>query len=616
MELGNAGQHGAFLIAQGQTEFQQLFALFHPLALDHAGHPQLHPFKVVERNAALGNFLLLLFFLFGLLFLLFLLGFGLFFLLVPAAESFQLLLHVDAGEQGFALADLDAVGQHSEAGQGFPGFEGFVGQAQLLKDPGGGGGHDGLNEHSHKAHAFRQGQQHVAQQALLFGVLTQHPGLGQVDVFIAFADDLPDFGQGLGELQLVHLFCHGLRQRGAVGAQLVPHGLVGCFVPSGDYAAKVLFDHRHRAADQVAQVIGQVGVHAGEEGFVGVVAVRAEGHFAHEVIAQGVHAVAGHDGLGIDHVALGFAHAVRAEEQPAVAEHLLGQGQPQGVEHDGPVDGVEAHDFLAHQMHVGGPVFLEQLVVIGAVAQGGDVIGQGVDPHIHGMLGVEVHGHAPLHAGAADAQILQAGLEEIVDHFIGALGGLDKLGMGFDVVDHPVLILAHTEEIAFLLHGLAGAAAVRTHLLAILVHQLGGGPEGFAGGAVHAFVFGLVNVALLVELAEDFLDDPGVAVFRGADEIVVVDVHQLPQLLGFGHDLVHVLDGGHARFGGLLLDLLAVLVGAGEEVGVIPLHLLEPGHGVGGHGGVGVADGHVAGGVVDGRGDVVGLFLIHGNHSF
>ena len=40
------------------------------------------------------------------------------------------------------------------------------------------------------------------------------------------------------------------------------------------------------------QIVHQVGVHAGQQRLVGVVAVGAEGHLAHQVIAQRVHAVA------------------------------------------------------------------------------------------------------------------------------------------------------------------------------------------------------------------------------------------------------------------------------------------------------------------------------------
>ena len=82
-------------------------------------------------------------------------------------------------------------------------------------------------------------------------------------------------------------------------------------------------------------------------------------------------------------------------------------------------------------------------------------------------------------------------------------------------------------------------------------------------------------------------------VIRGADEAVVGDVHQLPQVLdslGALHDVVYELLGGDAGFPGFVLDFLAVLVGAGEEHDLTAPQALVAGHGVGGHGAVGVAD--------------------------
>ena len=97
-------------------------------------------------------------------------------------------------------------------------------------------------------------------------------------------------------------------------------------------------------------------------------------------------------------------------------------------------------------------------------------------------------------------------------------------------------------------------------------------------------------------------------VVGGADEAVVADIQQLPQILDGGDDLVHILLGLDAGVGGLVLDLLAVLVGAGQEHHIIPLHPLEAGQCVTGHGGVAVADVQLVAGVVDGGGDVE-LFL-------
>ena len=51
-----------------------------------------------------------------------------------------------------------------------------------------------------------------------------------------------------------------------------------------------------------------------------------------------------------------------------MADDVLGQWQPQRMEHDWPVDRVEAHDFLADHVDIRRPVLLEVGVVIRAVA--------------------------------------------------------------------------------------------------------------------------------------------------------------------------------------------------------------------------------------------------------
>ena len=103
-------------------------------------------------------------------------------------------------------------------------------------------------------------------------------------------------------------------------------------------------------------------------------------------------------------------------------------------------------------------------------------------------------------------------------------------------------------------------------------------------------------------------------VVGGADEAVIGDVHQLPQIQhapGALHDIVHKGFGLHARLPGLVLDLLAVLVGAGEEKHVAALQPFIAGHGVGGHGTVGVADVELIRGVIDGRGDIKCVVILH-----
>ena len=80
-----------------------------------------------------------------------------------------------------------------------------------------------------------------------------------------------------------------------------------------------------------------------------------------------------------------------------------------------------------------------------------------------------------------------------------------------------ICILAHTEEICFLLGVHARAAAVR----AAAVLELQFRPEGFAGRAVPALVFRLVDVALIVKLLENFLYTFLMVLICCADKIVI-----------------------------------------------------------------------------------------------
>ncbi len=73
-------------------------------------------------------------------------------------------------------------------------------------------------------------------------------------------------------------------------------------------------------------------------------------------------------------------------------------------------------------------------------------------------------------------------------------------------------------------------------------------------------------------------------------------------------DLVGELLRRDAGGGGGALDLLAVLVGAGEEEGIVAEQAVAAGDDVGGDGGVGVADVRARVDVVDRRGEVE-LFL-------
>ena len=95
-----------------------------------------------------------------------------------------------------------------------------------------------------------------------------------------------------------------------------------------------------------------------------------------------------------------------------------------------------------------------------------------------------------------------------------------------------------------------------------------------------------------------------VPVGGGADEVVVGQAHPVPERAELGGDFIGELLRSLSRGLRGALDLLSVLVGAGEKVSVEAHHALAPGNGVAGNGGVGVPDVRARVHVVDRRRDV------------
>ncbi len=138
------------------------------------------------------------------------------------------------------------------------------------------------------------------------------------------------------------------------------------------------------------------------------------------------------------------------------------------------------------------------------------------------------------------------------------------------------------------------------------VHQVPLQIEGFTIVAIKAAVLPKVDVAALVDPAEDLLDHPHVVGVGGADETIVADVQFVPSLAELGADAIHKLLNRQAGPAGRLYHLVAVLVGAGLEAGLHPQEAMKPGQGIGHHRGIGMAQVGLGVDVIDGSGEVVG----------
>ena len=345
-----------------------------------------------------------------------------------------------------------------------------------------------------------------------------------------------------------------------------------------------------------------------DDRLVAVIAILAERHLAQEEIAELVHAIGIGERERVDHVADRLRHLLTAIEQESVRENPPRHVDAGRHQKRRPIDRVKAHDVLADHMKIGGPQALEPRLVIGK-ADGGDVIGERIHPDIHHMLGIARHRHAPVEGGARDRQVLKAGAHE-ARHLVQPLARQNEIRNLVVEVEQLILVGGEAEEIALLLHPFDRRSGLGREPRAVLVQMgLVFGVIGLIADRVPAGIFVEIDVTGCLHPPPDRLRGPIMARLGGADEIVVGAV----QPLDHGAETRHVAIQQVLRRQTIprrrLLDLLAVLVGAGEKEHVIAVEALKARDGIGRDHLIGVADMRRAVRIGNRGGDgVAGLF--------
>src|SRR5690348_14382914 len=303
-------------------------------------------------------------------------------------------------------------------------------------------------------------------------------------------------------------------------------------------ATEVARNHGQGAAGQVAQVVSQVGVVALHQSVEGKRAVLPEYDFPQQEIAQGVAAHSFHDGFGAHHVAAGLRHLVVLEEQPAVCHNRFRQGQAGSHQKRRPIDAVEAHDFLANHVHVGRPVTLEALLVGGigrAEANGGTVVAERVQPHVDHVPAVVRHRHAPAEGAARHRKVAQTGAHER-RHLVASRLRTYEIRLIAVQLQQLFLKSRELEKVIFLAHRFCGPSALWARR-----SRTGGIHVEFVENAILPGVLALVDETVVAQAAEHLLYAALVLRVCGADELVVAQPQQLPELAEAGGNLVRPL---------------------------------------------------------------------------
>ncbi len=424
----------------------------------------------------------------------------------------------------------------------------------------------------------------------------QLPGRRVINIFVGAGYKTPYRFDGVIDFQLIHMFLIR-NQCGFCQFDQIRIHIQGYGRAVFQFAVVIFFHHADRTVQQVAQIVGQVCVDTVDESVAAEVTVTAQIDFPQQEITDCVCSEFVNQAVWVNHVADGLAHLGAVHYQPAVTIHFFRDFFFHGHQHDRPDDGMETHDLLAHQMDICRPVFFEHFF-IRFITDGSHVVQQGVKPYIDYMLGIEGRLDTPVKGSAGYAQIFQSLLDK-VDHLVAAGHRLDKIRMLVNVLQHAVRILAHLEEIAFFLHLFYGTAAVR----AVAVYQLMLGPEGFAGHTVPAFIVFLVNVTFIINLLHHGLHHFFVAFLGGAKKIIVGNFQPFPQALEGSHDFIYIFNGRNPQVFRLTLNLLAVLIAAGEEKDIFPFGPVIAGNGIRHRGAVSMTDVQFFTGIINRRGN-------------
>ena len=242
-------------------------------------------------------------------------------------------------------------------------------------------------------------------------------------------------------------------------------------------------------------------------------------------------------------------------------------------------------DVLGDQVLRGGPEGPEILSV--RITNRGHVVDQGVEPDIGHVVFVEWKRDPPSQTAlrSGDAEILQ-GIPQERQGLVPIALRPDKVRVFLDVVNEPLLVFAHPEEVValFAVFGnrlMLGAFPVGKFLLHV---------EPFATDAVEPLVLAEVNIPGLVDLQEDPPDRLHVVRIGRPDEAIVGHRQLRPEGTKLGADPVGVGLRGDARLLGRLGDLVAVLVGSRGKKGPEAAEAVVAGQDVGDDRRVGVPD--------------------------
>ena len=231
--------------------------------------------------------------------------------LVAGVDLLLERFEIDPGKERLARAGLGA-GRNEPPLTGAVEVEGDALDAELTPQFQGLAGDDGIEQDTGAAQRLHTAVEHRIEAAGPLLGLGQLPGLGVADVFVGLAHPYENVLDGPFEGQPFEMLVEAVGQGQEGVAEAFVDGLEGT---GGRYhPLAVALQHAQRSVEQIAEIVGQVGVDAFGDGELAEAGVEPEGHVAQQEVAKGVVAVLLLEIEGPHHVAEALAHLVGVAE--------------------------------------------------------------------------------------------------------------------------------------------------------------------------------------------------------------------------------------------------------------------------------------------------------------
>src|SRR5205814_8556592 len=163
------------------------------------------------------------------------------------------------------------------------------------------------------------------------------------------------------------------------------------------------------------------------------------------------------------------------------------------------------------------------------------VIAQRIQPHVDNVFGIIWYRDTPFDGSAADGKVVQPRAQE-GHHLVAARLRTNHTRVFRVELQQLFGKGGKLEVVIFFADGLCGAATLGAgRASAQRIHVQ------FIEDAVLPRVLAFVYATIFFQQAKHLLHAALVAFVGGADEVVIADLHALPQLLVLGGDLVHQL---------------------------------------------------------------------------